>query len=166
MKNRYARGLAVLAAGTLVAGVLVPASPASADTVTVDNATAGGFTASDNWGTSTYSTQRHGDDYRFATPDTTASDPAWFTVTVPSAGNYRVEVWYPADPGYNNSTPYIVATTSGNQTVRVNQRANGGRWVSLGVFTLAAGDGDKVGVSRWTSGTGYVVADAVRITRV
>ncbi|GAA2708845.1 hypothetical protein ACFY2R_04490 [Micromonospora olivasterospora] len=48
----------------------------------------------------------------------------------------------------------------------MNQRVNGGRWVSLGVFTLAAGDGDKVGVSRWTSGTGYVVADAIRITRV
>ncbi|WP_332838456.1 golvesin C-terminal-like domain-containing protein [Micromonospora sagamiensis] len=61
---------------------------------------------------------------------------------------------------------YVVATTTGNQTVRVNQRVNGGRWVPLGVFTLAAGDGDKGGVSRWTSGTGYVVADAVRITRV
>ena len=55
---------------------------------------------------------------------------------------------------------------SGNQTVRVNQRVNGGQWLSLGVFTLAAGDGDKVGVSRWTTGTGYVIADAVRITRV
>jgi hypothetical protein len=50
--------------------------------------------------------------------------------------------------------------------VFVNQRANGGQWVSIGVFSLAAGDGNKVGVSRWTSGTGYVIADAVRITRV
>jgi hypothetical protein len=38
--------------------------------------------------------------------------------------------------------------------------------VSLGVFTLAAGAGNKVGVSRWTSGTGYVIADAVRISRL
>ena len=37
-------------------------------TTTVDNATAGQFTASANWGTSTYSSQRYGADYRFADP--------------------------------------------------------------------------------------------------
>lgn len=31
---------------------------------------------------------------------------------------------------------------------------------------LAAGDRDLVGVSRWTSAAGYVIADAVRVTRV
>lgn len=134
-------------------------------TVTVDNTTSGRFTASANWGTSAYSSQRMGPDYRFATP-VSASDAAWYKANLPETGSYEVSVWYPADPGYNDSTPYVVATTSGNQTVRVNQRVNGGQWVSLGVFTLAAGDGDKVGVSRWTSGPGYVVADAVRITRV
>ncbi|WP_370375528.1 peptidoglycan DD-metalloendopeptidase family protein [Micromonospora sp. HM5-17] len=164
MSNQYARGLAVLAATALAASILVPASPAAAATVTVDNATADRFTASANWGTSTWSSQRQGPDYRYATPNTTASDPAWFKINVPSAGNYLVEVWYPADPGYNNATPFIVATTSGNQTIPVNQRVNGGRWVSLGTFSLAAGDYNVVGVSRWTSGTGYVIADAVRIT--
>ncbi|MER7456641.1 glycoside hydrolase domain-containing protein [Micromonospora sp. NPDC126480] len=139
--------------------------PPDGFSVTVDNATAGGFTASANWGTSTYSSQRHGADYRFAGP-TPVSDLAWFRAALPATDSYEVSVWYPADPGYNDSTPYLVATTGGNQTVRVNQRVNGGRWVSLGVFTLAAGDGNKVGVSRWTSGTGYVIADAVRITRV
>ncbi|HEX6686011.1 MAG TPA: phosphodiester glycosidase family protein [Candidatus Limnocylindrales bacterium] len=132
---------------------------------TVDNATAGRFTASTGWGTSSFSTQRFGADYRFADPNTTASDAAWYKVNIPQTGAYEVSVWYPANAGYNDSTPYIVSTTTGNQTVRVNQRANGGRWVSLGVFNLAAGDADKVGVSRWTSGTGYVIADAVRVTR-
>ncbi|NUT38299.1 MAG: hypothetical protein HOV79_35080 [Hamadaea sp.] len=143
-------------------GFLSTAQPWSA---IIDNTTAGRFTASANWGTSTYSTQRYGADYRFATPNTTASDVAWYKANIPQTGSYEVSVWYAANSGYNDSTPYIVATTTGNQTVRVNQRANGGRWVSLGVFTLAAGDADRVGVSRWTSGTGYVIADAVRITR-
>ncbi|MBE1491704.1 glycoside hydrolase domain-containing protein [Plantactinospora soyae] len=132
---------------------------------TVDNTTAGRFTASANWGTSTYSSQRYGTDYRFAEPVST-SDVAWWKVNIPATASYEVSVWYPTDAGYNDAAPYIVATTTGNQTVRVNQRANGGQWVSLGVFPLAAGDGDKVGVSRWTSGTGYVIADAVRVTRV
>jgi len=131
---------------------------------TVDNTTPGRFTASANWGTSSYSSQRYGADYRFAAPVST-SDVAWYDVDIPETASYEVSVWYPADPGYNESTPFIVATTGGNQTVRVNQRVNGGRWVSLGLFTLAAGAGDKVGISRWTTGTGYVVADAVRVTR-
>ncbi|MEV4166124.1 N-acetylmuramoyl-L-alanine amidase [Nonomuraea dietziae] len=130
---------------------------------TVDNS--GAFTASANWGTSSYSAQRHGADYRFASP-VAASDPAWFRANLPSTGSYRVEVWYPSDPGYNSSAPYIVATSSGNQTVFVDQRSGGGGWRSIGTFTLDAGDRDVVGVSRWTSGVGYVVADAVRITRL
>ncbi|GGO25329.1 hypothetical protein GCM10010116_50840 [Microbispora rosea subsp. aerata] len=131
---------------------------------TVDNSSSQ-FSASANWGTSTYSGQRYGADYRFANP-VAASDPAWYTVAVPSAGTYRVEVWYPSDPGYNSSAPYIVATSSGNQTVYVDQRSGGGAWRSLGTFSLKAGTYAAVGVSRWTSGTGYVIADAVRLTRL
>ncbi|MBX6387150.1 MAG: N-acetylmuramoyl-L-alanine amidase [Microbispora sp.] len=131
---------------------------------TVDNS-GGQFTASANWGTSTWSSQRYGADYRFANP-VAASDPAWYTFAIPSAGTYRVEVWYPSDPGYNSSAPYIVATSGGNQTVYVDQRAGGGTWRSLGTFSLKAGTYAAVGVSRWTSGTGYVIADAVRVTRV
>ena len=85
---------------------------------------------------------------------------------IPSASNYRVDVWYPADPGYNSSAPYIVATSSGNQTVYVDQRSGGGAWRTIGTFSLSAGTKNVVGVSRWTSGTGYVIADAVRISRV
>ncbi|MDH2428329.1 N-acetylmuramoyl-L-alanine amidase [Sphaerisporangium sp. TRM90804] len=133
-------------------------------TATVDNSTAGAFSASGNWGTSAYSAQRHGADYRYAGP-VASSDPAWYSTNVPSAGSYRVEVWYPADPGYNSSAPYIVATASGNQTVYVDQRAGGGAWRTIGTFTLNAGTYNVVGVSRWTSGTGYVIADAVRISR-
>ena len=36
---------------------------------------------------------------------------------------------------------------------------------NLGTFNLSAGDYNVVGVSRWTSGTGYVIADAIRIRR-
>jgi hypothetical protein len=87
-------------------------------------------------------------------------------VNIPETASYEISAWYPANAGYNGSTPYIVVTTGGNQTVVVNQQINGGQWVSLGVFTLAAGDSDKVGISRWTSGAGYVIADAIRVTRV
>ncbi|AVT41428.1 N-acetylmuramoyl-L-alanine amidase [Plantactinospora sp. BB1] len=132
---------------------------------TVDNSTAGRFTAGANWGTSSYSSQKQGADYRFADP-VESSDPAWYKVNIPETGSYRVEAWYPADPGYNSSAPYIIATSTGNQTVYVDQRSGGGGWRTLGTFTLPAGDANRVAVSRWTGGTGLVIADAIRVSRV
>lgn len=129
----------------------------------VDNADSG-FSASGNWGVSTYSSQRYGADYRYANP-TPASDAAWFSANLPSAGNYEVYVRYPANSGYSNSAPHVVVTTSGNVSVNVNQQINGGTWVSLGTFAMTAGNHSVVGVSRWTNATGYVIADAVKIVR-
>lgn len=128
----------------------------------VDNATSGRFTASANWGVSTYSAQRYGADYRYANPQA-VSDAAWFKFDIPSTGNYEVYAWYPANAGYNASTPFVIVTTSGNQTRIVNQQVNGGTWVSLGIFQLAGGDYNAVGVSRWATGAGYVIADAVKV---
>ncbi|WP_425561632.1 golvesin C-terminal-like domain-containing protein [Micromonospora olivasterospora] len=76
----------------------------------VDNTTAGRFTASANWGTSTYSSQRYGADYRFADP-IAASDAAWYKVNIPATGTYRVDAWWPANAGYNSSTPYVIAAS-------------------------------------------------------
>ena len=84
----------------------------------------------------------------------------------PGDRSYEISVWYPADAGYNNPTPFIVATTSGNQTVRSTSGSTAGSGCRSACSRSPAGHGDKVGVSRWTSGTGYVIADAVRITRV
>jgi murein DD-endopeptidase MepM/ murein hydrolase activator NlpD len=155
--------LATAAATALTAALLMPTAPASAATLIVD-ATDPGFSASGNWGTSSWNSQKYGDHYRFATPYTGGSDPAWFEFAIPSTGNYDVDVWYPSDSGYNNKAPFVVNTSSGNQSVVVDQRYNGGKWVRLGTFPLDAGTYDAVGVSRWTNGTGYIVADAVRIT--
>lgn len=128
----------------------------------VDNTTAGRFTASANWAASTYSTQRYGTDYRYANP-AAVSDAAWFKFDIPATGSYEVYVWYPANSGYSSAAPVVIATTGGNVTRYVDQRVNGGTWVSLGIHSLAGGDANVVAVSRWTSATGYVIADAVRI---
>ena len=144
---------------------LLNAPPPTGFSSIVDNSTAGRFTASANWGTSSFSGQRFGADYRFANP-VAASDPAWYRFAVPETGTYRVDAWWPANSGYSGSAPYVIVTTGGNQTVNVDQRVNGGQWRSLGTFTLAAGDANKVAVSRWTSAAGLVIADAIRITRV
>lgn len=135
-------------------------------TVTVDNSSTN-FSAGTNWGTSTYSTQRYGTDYRYANPATGTTDYATYKADIPANANYKIEVWYPALPGYNPSTPFIVYASGGNQTKIVNQTANGGMWNSLGTFALTAGTAKSVvSVSRASTGTGYVIADAVRITKI
>lgn len=132
----------------------------------VDNSSPG-FQASTNWGTSSGLPQPYGSGYRLAAPQA-ISDPAWYSADLPGTGTYQVEVWYPALGAYgvNSATPYLVVTPSGSQTINVNQRSDGGLWVKLGTFSMTGGAHNVVAVSRWASGTGNVIADAVRITRI
>jgi peptidoglycan/xylan/chitin deacetylase (PgdA/CDA1 family) len=121
------------------------------------------FSASDSWGRSSWNTQRHGAGYRYAKPRA-VSDPARFRVRVPQTAGYRVFAWWPSDSGYSGSAPFGIDTTSGLRFVRVDQRERGGRWVLLGTFRLRAGDRNLLRVSRRTGASGYLIADAVRIT--
>lgn len=138
-------------------------TPPAGWSTTVDNSSSR-FSASSNWSTRSLSGQ-YGSNVCYASP-VEASDPAWYRIDIPATGRYRVEVWFPAHKDNNDRTPYIVATSSGNQTIHVNQRTGGSRWVSLGTFTLEAGDTNVVAVSRWRVGGGRVVADAVRVTKL
>ena len=45
----------------------------------------------------------------------------------------------------------------------VNQRYNGGKWVKLGTFKMGAGDRVRVVVAGRSSGSGYIIADAVLV---
>ena len=136
----------------------------------VDNTTSGRFRASSSWGTSSWSSQRYGSDYRFAEP-ASVSDAAYYKFNIPSTGYYDIYMWYPANSGYNDKTPVVIWQANSNNTgttpvtVHVNQRQNGGKWVHLGTFRLLAGDREVIAVSRWTNGTGYVIADAFRVVR-
>jgi hypothetical protein len=129
--------------------------------VIVDNEHAG-FSASGNWVTSSASGE-YGGSHRHARP-VLESDVAWFSADVPAAGRYRIDVWYPQNSANNSRAPYIVAASGGNEPVYVDQRSGGGRWRSIGVFSLPAGKRRVVGVSRWTGTEGWIEADAVRIS--
>jgi hypothetical protein len=128
----------------------------------VDNSTSGRFRASSGWGTSSYSSQRTGPNYRFARP-ANVTDNAWYKIRIPRRGNYIFFARCPADPGYNNRARFLIRTTSGWKTKVVNQRLNGGRWVSLGVYNMAAGDNWNIAIPRRSNGKGLIIADAVLV---
>ena len=127
----------------------------------VDNASPR-FSASGNWQVSAWNSQRYGKNYRYIKPRAVVDD-AKFKVRIPKTGNYTVYGRWPANSGYNNRTRFYVKTWSGWVKRIVNQRWNGGKWVKLGTFKMGAGDRVRVVVAGRSSGSGYIIADAVLV---
>lgn len=120
------------------------------------------------WGTSTYSSQKVGKNYRFANPapragraPTARHGAALWKIKIPKRGRYEVFARWPANSGYNYRSVFWILTTNGWARRAVNQRKNGGRWVRLGTFPMAAGDRFSVRLHRRTGAKGYLIADAV-----
>lgn len=132
----------------------------------VDNTTAGRFTASSKWISSDYDeTEMFGHNYRaLRKPSSTARAARW-KVKVPSSGRYYVAARWPANSGYTGRATYRIKTSDGWKTKTVSQKTNGGRWIRLGAYNLAAGDEWKIALASTTSSKGYIIADAVRVTR-
>jgi N-acetyl-anhydromuramyl-L-alanine amidase AmpD len=127
--------------------------------IVVDNADSG-FSCSANWATGTSATDKYGADYRYRS-NALLSDPATFSVSLPSSGSWTVYVWYPEGSNRSTSTPFIISTSGGDHTESVNQQITGGQWVNQGTYSMNSG-ANYVKVSCWTSATGVVVADAVK----
>ena len=47
----------------------------------------------------------------------------------------------------------------------VSQKTNGGKWVYLGTYPMNAGDDWNVEVSNQSSGSGLIIADAIKLVR-
>lgn len=123
------------------------------------------FRASSGWRTSSWSSQRFGKNYRYATPKR-VNDFASFRIRIPTKGKYAIYARWPANSGYNSRTRFKIKTSGGWINRVVNQRVNGGRWVRLGIFNMNAGDRRWIRVSRRSPYKGYVIADAVLIKKV
>lgn len=142
-----------------LAGTQTPPPPPSAPTVVVDNPSTG-FAASSSWWASTSQPDRYGNDYRVRAAAAT-SDMAEWKATLETR-EYEVFVWYSQGANRVSAAPYLVFHKNGTTKKHVDQRTNGGRWVSLGTYPFAAGNASRVGLSCWTSSGQYVIADAVK----
>jgi cell wall-associated NlpC family hydrolase len=126
----------------------------------VDNATDSRFQAS-SWERRT-GADHYANNYAYAKPSQD-KDPARFKLSVPAAGQYTLYAWWPTREGAAPAARFGVVTASGEvQWTEVNQQEEGGMWVRLGSYEMAAGDSYSVQVSRASEG-GEVLADAVMI---
>jgi hypothetical protein len=139
-------------------------TPSTAVVVTADNV-AGSFTVNSSaWFTGTSISGYIGANYH-ARATEAISDPATWNVSLPSAGTYRVDAIWTSATNRAASAPYQVIHTGGTTTVNRNQQSNGGTWQSLGNFSFNAGT-NNVRLSCWTTAGFYVIADAVRFTKL
>jgi BNR repeat-like domain len=124
-----------------------------------DNDTTNFAQVSGTWNKATGVSGYYGENYR-TSPAGTGTNAARWTLDVPAAGVYQVEVWYTAASNRATNAPYTVTHANGSTTVRVDQQTHGSQWVPLGRFSFAAG---LAGVGLTNDADGYVIADGVRL---
>jgi hypothetical protein len=104
---------------------------------------------------------------RFADWDGTVKTATW-TPNLWEAGDYHVEVNYPAGTGSVSDATYSILHNGVTNNVTVDQRSNGGSWRRLGTYYFASGKSGHVKLSTKIPalGSGSFRADAARFVRV
>ncbi len=125
--------------------------------VIVDNT---GGVADGTWGTDTNDLD-YEDNYHWHTAGS-GSDTFTWTPTISTLGTYEVFAWWPSDPTYALAAPYTIHHDDGTTGKEMDQTDNGGKWVSLGIYSFD-GEGDEKVVLTQTA-SGKAIADAVMFT--
>ena len=122
--------------------------------------------------------------YYYATPDATAKDDdaVEYEATIPASGTWTLSAWWPVLTDNNTAATINIATTNSDPTQRsfssVYDQHNIGlmarrtvalpsthTWMPVHTFTLKAGDGVRIQVSRRSGVRGKVIADAFRLLK-
>jgi len=101
-----------------------------------------------------------GNQIHWATGGEAPAGARWI-IHIPADGSYEVYAWWPQSSNRATNTPYAIEHADGVDTVRVNQRENGRRWNSLGVYRFAGGRPAVVTITN--DADGCVIADAIRL---
>src|SRR5579859_6401206 len=132
----------VLALGIVLA--LSPlATPGFAAETVVDN-NDGSLQVKGNWTTSRQTPGFYGPDYLFRTAGAGTSSVTWPFPAGSPAGHYTVYAQWSAGPNRASNATYQVNSNSGNTSVSVNQKTNGGGWQQLGSFDFQPNKGQGV----------------------
>ena len=105
--------------------------------------------------------------YELSVEQTTAGDgssTATFRPNLPTGGRYQVFARWTSHPNRATNAPYTIHHANGQDTVRVNQEQDGGKWILLGEYDFVPGTAGRVVLSN--DADEYVVADAVTFSPV
>lgn len=131
----------------------------------IDNADAN-FSISGKWNIGSSMPNKWGSNYHYSYFTDGPSTATW-QLYIPIKAKYEISIWYPE--AYNRATdsPFTVYHAGGATTFKINQQANGGKWLVLGIFEFDHEQGGKVVLSNDISDTQkLVVADAVKASQI
>jgi hypothetical protein len=131
--------------------------------VIVDVSGSTGITETGSWAQSTSIAGYYGS-YYLTDGDAGGGKSVTFTPTLPTTGSYEVYAWWTANSNRASNVPVSIVSATGTTPVTVNEKTNGGQWVSLGTYTFNSGTGGSVTISD-TGANGYVIADAVQFVQ-
>jgi hypothetical protein len=97
--------------------------------------------------------------FSYVLPYSGPTATATWRPNIPSADTFDVYAWWSSHSNRASNAPYRVYYDGGSQTIRVNQKYNGGKWNYLGTFAFASGTSGYVVLG--DDANGYVIADAV-----
>jgi len=124
--------------------------------------TASNFATTGAWTVLTADTDKYGTNSLSATRGSGAT--ATWNLSVPTTGKYEVTLWWTDGTNRSAATEVRINHATGTQVLSIDQTKRGGLWVPLGSWDFNAGTGSVV-IAAGTSGTGIVVADALRIAQ-
>jgi len=122
----------------------------------IDN-TQGSFTGP--WPASSSVTGFYGYNYQYHLAGSGTDTFTW-TLTITTPGTYEVFARWTQDPSRAPDATYTVYHDGGSTPVAVDQRSNGGQWVSLGTYGF---DGTNDYIELVQNPNGYVIADAIKL---
>lgn len=134
------------------------ATPSWIDPIIVDNPEA---VFVGDWLTGSGSLDKYGSDYRF-THAGDGSGQATFRPTLPVAGQYEVFELHPEGTNRTGNAEILLFDGAATHSHTINQKTNGGTWISLGVYTLPAGTDVYTRVTDNFSDGDVVMADAFK----
>lgn len=131
--------------------------------VILDNASPSGVTRWGTWLSSTSVSGYYGADYLHDNHTGDGVSRLRFRPSLPAAGTWAVALRWTAHSNRASNVPVDIEHSAGISSRTVDQRQQGGQWVSLGTYSFTAGTAGSV-LIRTEDTDGYVVADAVRFT--
>ncbi|NUN07867.1 MAG: T9SS type A sorting domain-containing protein [Ignavibacteriaceae bacterium] len=127
--------------------------------VIIDDVVGTSFSLAGSWNISTSQPDRFGPYYHYSIAGN-GSNKAFWNVNIPMSGNYNVYAYWSAHPNRATDAPYVIHSAMGEDTIRVNQEVNGGKWNSLGRYSFQQGDAV---IELNNNANEIVIADAVRV---
>ncbi|MCL6518849.1 MAG: hypothetical protein K6T99_03390 [Armatimonadetes bacterium] len=129
--------------------------------VVIDNVDAG-FSTVGSWSTGSTAPGKYGSDYCYAMTSPTGTSSAYWTWQVAETGIYRICAWWSEGTNRSTTARYSVIYGGTEEEKIVNQQTDGGKWNSLGIYYLEAGNTVQVKLSNKAPSGYVVIADAVK----